>query len=846
MTNYPLLLKFANTKQVLLDVIRQTQTKPSLTMREIFNSIIYTARRFKLATFLNIVGLAAAFASFFLLMTQIVYQLTYNHGVKDYQRLYRLESNYEYHEWNYSDNVCRPFAEAIKHLPNVESVSLMRDIYSDASTLFSFKKGEKTVYYPFSLANATVLTTLRPQVLHGTINFQKDTSKKKNGLIIPASIAQQYFGSTQVAGQEMLYSSKDKLGNDSINTYRVIGVYKDFPENSELPNCIFQYMDSTYYYDFYSLYKCYVKFTTVLDSNKVKSLGDDLRQAILADLDKNADYYINNYGEEKLNDNKEIIRNTKFKFTPLSSSYFEPFTYTSGEHGFKGMMNILGLACLLIIIIATINFLNFTLAESPMRMRSLNTRLVLGAERRTMRLKLVIECVIIAVAACLVGLAICNMLHLQADDLSLADSLAVKDHWLIALLTLLLAILAGTVAGIYPSIFATSLPPAFVLKGTFGLTPQGRRLRTILVCLQLFISMLMVIYVGILFQQSRHIINSPYGFDKNLLLYSNLMDVHETADREGLKQQLLQIPNVEAVTFASTPLGTTDGHYLINSRFHGYTMNYSTIFIDYDFMHTMGITIDKGRDFNDKDATGVIINKATLRKWPWLKIGSFILTSAEDDYIDSARIIGICNDIRYGTMRVKNDQPFVFILDRYNPGEKLFMRVTAGSDMASIRQQANLLVQDFSEGKASEVIPYNDNVIGTYRNELLFFNLNYMISLFCLVFTLIGLFCLTMFESEYRRKEIGIRKVAGATTSEIVWMLCNRYGWFILICFAVAAPIAWLFGNQTLKYFAERASINWWIFPISLLVVGGIMLGTVVLQGWLAARKNPAATIKTE
>ena len=85
------------------------------------------------------------------------------------------------------------------------------------------------------------------------------------------------------------------------------------------------------------------------------------------------------------------------------------------------------------------------------------------------------------------------------------------------------------------------------------------------------------------------------------------------------------------------------------------------------------------------------------------------------------------------------------------------------------------------------------------------------------------------------------------TSGPLCWvMLCNRYGWFILICFAVAAPIAWLFGNQTLKYFAERASINWWIFPISLLVVGGIMLGMVVLQGWLAARKNPAATIKTE
>jgi putative ABC transport system permease protein len=170
---------------------------------------------------------------------------------------------------------------------------------------------------------------------------------------------------------------------------------------------------------------------------------------------------------------------------------------------------------------------------------------------------------------------------------------------------------------------------------------------------------------------------------------------------------------VDAVTFASTALGTTDGHYLINSKFHGHPMRYSIMYIDYDFMSTMGIKFNMGRDFNEKDRTGVIINKAVLRQWPWLDIDSYILTSADDDYIDSARIVGVCEDIRYGTMRVKNDQPFAFILDRDYPGDKLFMRVAAGSDLASIRQQANPLVQDFSDGKASYVVPYNNIVAAT-------------------------------------------------------------------------------------------------------------------------------------
>ena len=808
-------------------------------MREILNSIIYMARRFKLASLLNIVGLIVAFATFYLLMTQIVYQLTYNHGLEDYDRLYRLESNYEYRAWNYSDNVCRPFAEALKDLPNFESFSLMRDINNGASTLLPFKKGDKKLYLPFSLANTTALTTLTSKEIAGSITLQENNT---NDIVIPASLAQRYFDTIQAVGKEMLFIDKDLAGKDSIRPLKVRGVYEDFPENCELSNCIYQCLDSTHYYDFYSLYKCYVKFTKAPEN--LESLGDSLREAIVRNLDKNADHY----SEKVLNDNKEIISTTNFKFTPLSSSYFEHSTHTSGDSGFKVMVTILELACLLVIIITTINFLNFTLAESPMRMRSLNTRLVLGANRRSMRMKLVIECVIVAVVTCLAGLAICDTLQLlPIDSLPLTGNLSVKDHWPAALLTLVLAVLVGAVAGIYPAIFATSFPPAIVLKGTFGLTPQGRQLRTILVCLQLFISMLMGIYIGILFLQSQHIFNTPYGFNKGQLLYANLMeDYILPTDREELRQNLMQIPNVDDVTFASTQLGATDGHYLINTRYHGRSMLYDIIYIDYNFMRTMGITIAEGHDFNENDTKAVIINEAARRQWSWLDLGDYILTSADDDYIDSAIVVGVCKDIRYGTMRVNNDQPFVFILDRDNPGDKLIIRVAADGDKGRTRQQADLLVQDFSDGKAAKVDSYDDGVAETYHNELRFFNQVYMIALFCLIITLIGLFCMTMFETEYRRKEIGIRKVAGATTGEIVWMLCSRYGWFILICFALAAPIAWYFGKQTLSYFAERAHISWWIFPLSLLVVGGIMLGTVVLQGWLAARKNPASTIKAE
>ena len=814
---------------------------PYLTfMREILNNIIYTARRFKLATTLNIIGLIVAFASFFLLLTQIGYQLNYNHGLADYERLYRLESNYEYNEWDYSDNVCRPFAEALRRLPQFESFSLMRDVRDGNNYTFTFLKGKQKRRYDISWCNETALSTVTNRLIHGRLEWKESDSASMR--IIPASIAMDYFGTTHAAGKQMTLLTTDSIGNPAKEQIKVIGVYEDFPENCELSNCIYGYTGNLNSFRFLSQYKCYVKFSSPLEN--LENMGDSIRQAILADLDDHADEY-----GQRLEETKEIISKTRFKLTPLDSSYFEYTTHTSGDSGFKVMLTILELACLLIIIIATINFLNFTLAESPLRMRSVNTRLVLGANRRSIRTKLIAECVFMSVVTCMAGLAICDALsHVPIASLPLTGSLAVSDNWGWTLFTLAMALVVGVAAGTYPAIFATSFPPALVLKGSFGLTPQGRKLRTVLVCLQLFITFLLVIYIGILLLQSHHIINSPYGYDKSQLFYANLKEYIETPEREELEQELMLIPDVESVTFASTLLGATDAHYMIKSPFHGRLMGYNVTYIDYDFMSTMGIKMVEGRDFTKNDTTAVIINETARRQWSWLNLGDHLLTSADDDNIDSARVVGVCKDIRYGTLHVNSNQPFVFILEPndYMAGDKFIVRVTADCDKERTRQEVDRIVQNFKDDILTTVLPYDSGVADSYHNEFRFFSQVYLIALFCMLFTLIGLFCMTMFETEYRRKEIGIRKVAGATTGEIVWMLCRHYGWLILLCFAVAAPLAWYFGDKTLSVFAERAHISWWIYPMSLVLVGGIMLGVVALQGWLAARKNPASTIKTE
>ena len=823
-------------------------------MRDILRNIIYAAKRFKLATSLNIIGLIMAFALFYLLMTQIIHQKYYNHGLDNHERLYRLECNYLYNKvWRYNDNVCQCFAEALRPIPQVESFALFENLDDDNIDKYDYKKGNDTIKYVFSRCSPKAISTLCAHSLNGEIEWDENNADDRRGLIIPESIALDYFGTIHATGDTMLLMGKDELGKDTIYTQSIRGVYKDFPENSEVRNSIYWRMweNDIYKYSLLAQYKCYVKFKKALDDSEREKLGIVLKQNILEYINENKEEFEKN--EKNLQEELKTLKTTNFRFTPIDDTYFLYDTHTSGESGYKVMLYILELACLLVILISTFNFLNFTLAESPTRVRGLTTRIVLGAERRFLRLCIVAECVIVSVVTCIVGIALCQVLPiLHISNMPLTGDLTLPNHWGLALLMLGIAVVVGVVVGIYPAIFATSFAPAMALKGSFGLSPQGRKLRTALVCVQLFVSMLMVAYMGILFLQNRYIFIQPYGFDKDQLLYSNLPYL-KISQAEDLEKELLQLPGIEHVSSAEMLLAGTDAQYEINTSHQRKQTNYYYTHVDQDFMRTMGIKTIEGRDFADDDSAVVIINEAARRQWPWLKLGDKISTDATNEQADSVTIIGVCKNMRYGTMLVNNNQPFGFILNRNDDDVSfthLLVRVADDANLEATRQQANLLLHasfnDNTPPYRYVLMPYDNGIAKSYKTELRFFRQIFLIGFFCLVMTLIGLFCLTMFETEYRRKEIAIRKVAGATTGEIVWMLCKQYGVLILLCFAAAAPIAWYYGEQTLDKFADRATIHWWIFPLSLLLVGGIMLGTVALQSWLAARKNPASTIKTE
>ena len=595
-------------------------------------------------------------------------------------------------------------------------------------------------------------------------------------------------------------------------------------------------------------YECIVKFKTIPED--MDAFAQRLKLAIIDYMSKG----LKEAGmEDKIAVTIEELKQTNYRFTPLKNSYFEHTSFSLGKRGFRLMYHFLWLTCLLVIIIAAINFLNFTLAESPMRIRGLNTRLVLGATRDSLKRSLIGEGIMTSLAACVISLIVCRLLQMIPVVSKLTEGdLTLQSNWMLILVMMALAIVVGIVATAYPGHYATSIPPAMALKGDFGLTPQGIKLRRILTGIQIGISMLMVIYLGCLYQQSRYIFNSEYGYDRESVMLGELPlpeNFNYNAVNDSLYQDLLQLPGVEKVSFSDSQIGQKDGHGIVWTTQHDETFKYSLMHVSRDYLSTMGLKVIEGRDFAATDTLAAIINQAALDRWQWLKVGTVISTGISDEEPDSAVVVGICENIRYGTARIDNNQPFFIVFKKGYPYlSNINIRVAAHSDHKAVQQQVNDLLAQKCHSPNVQVHYFDMMLEQTYKNELRYTNQVIIICLICLIITLIGVFCLTLFETEYRRKEIGIRKVMGARTGEIVWMLCSHYIMYILIGFAIAAPIAGCLGFFTLdRYFKVHADISWWIiFPAALLIVGGIVLSAVAFQSWRSSRENPVNSIKND
>ena len=493
---------------------------------------------------------------------------------------------------------------------------------------------------------------------------------------------------------------------------------------------------------------------------------------------------------------------------------------------------------LVIVIIAAINYTNFSTALTPMRIKSINTQLVLGARRKTLRSALVFEAAFFSFLSYLVALVLV-LFFIDSPLVKLVDGdLSIKAHPLIYGGTAFVALLTGILAGIYPSRYMTSFAPALVLKGYFGLSHKGKALRNTLIGMQFAASFTLIIGTSFMYLQNRFMLNSPLGYDKENIITVNISRLQ--GNRDAFIDRIKVYSGVEEVTNSTFTLSSSDMYSLWGRKYKGEQITFSVIPVQYNFLQVMGIEVSEGRDFRPEDANiqqgAYIFNETALKKFN-LELG---------ETVNDGEIVGFIPDLKFASFR-KAVEPMAFYVQSGYPRNIVYIKLKAGASIRDAMSHINSTLAEFDANYAFFEIRFFDEIMQRlYEKEI---SLGSLISLFCLIaifIAIVGVFGLVVFDSECRRKEIGIRKVLGASTIGIILMFNKSYLRILAVCFVIAAPVAWYVISRWFENFAYKTPMYWWVYLLAFAAVTVITVCTVTFQNWRVASDNPVEAIKSE
>ncbi len=771
--------------------------------------------RHKAYSFINITGLAIGMACCILILLWVQDELSFDRFHENAGDIYRVIQDI-----NFADHST---TWAITQGPMGPS---LRDDFPEIADMVRFTRrgmrlshGDKAFDEVLGMADESIFDVFTFPLLRGD---PATALAEPLSVILTEEMAQKYFGDQDPMGRV--------LNADGRFDFKVTGILQEVPRNSHIR---FDFMvpfvfgrELNYTVDNWGN----SQFTTYVRLQGSLKAGDVLPK-------------ISRY----LDDKPTIEKDAALNLQPLTRihlhSHYE-FDFASGDATYVA---IFSLVAFFILLIACINFMNLTTARSANRAREVGMRKVAGAHRSDLIRQffgesMLLACIAFLVALGLVWLFLGPFNSLAAKELSLGLSTSV---WLwLGLLGIALA--TGFISGAYPALFLSSFQPARVLKGTVQSGARSSAFRKILVVFQFSLTILLIISSLVVYRQLDFMRNKKLGYDKEHLVYLSMRgQIREQFD--AVKQELLSRPDILAVTAsANVP---TYGYSFSNSlwRWEGQDPDQEILmragFVDEDFFKTMGIELIAGRGLSrefstDKD-TAVAVNEAAVRAMGMADPVGQRLTLGENNLT----IRGMVKDYHFRSLRQEID-PLILI---YNPSQcqVLFMRLR-GDDLPASLAHIEGVWNTFAPGFDFRYRFMDEALDMLYRAEQRTGTLFRIFTLLAVVISCLGLFGLASYLAEHRTKEIGIRKVLGATVSRIVILLSQEFTRWVLVANVLAWPVAYYAMRRWLQGFAYRIPIPWWVFGVSALLALAIALLTVSYQSIRAAISDPVDALKYE
>jgi putative ABC transport system permease protein len=795
----------------------------------------------KVFSFINIIGLATGLTCFILITLYVLDELSYDKYNDKADRIYRINSFIRMGGSELKLPVTSdPMGAALKKdFPQVEE--FVRFYNSNGSK--SIKKGDEYINEPDVVhADSTLFRVFTLPAIYGDT---KTALNDPNTVVITESAAKKYFGAIDVVGKMIETNENGKT------LYKVTAVIKDVPHNSHFNFRLFFSMDNAPY-DFGNYlshnFQTYLLLKKSADYRDVERLFPKYIESYVIPQAKVV-MQINSMDEFKKAGN-----NLEYTLMPLLKIHLYSDLFPElGVNGDIKYVYIFGAVAVFILLLACINFINLSTARSMSRSREVGIRKVLGTSKAKLILQFLSESSLTVIIAMIIAVITAWQILPLFNDLSakqLTPSLLFGNKMLVILIVL--PFIVSLLAGSYPSFFLSSFNPVTVLKGKSGAGSNKSVLRSSLVVFQFFTSIVLIIATITVFRQLNFIQNRKIGFNKDQVLVVDGTGVLGNS-AELFKNEIKKLPGVVDGTFAgylpvagSARNDNTWSKEAVPSSSN--TFNMQMWAVDYEYLPTLSMEMKTGRNFSrffGTDSSAVILNETAVSmlgiKDPVGKV-FYRLLNSQTNNVRTYKIIGVVKNFNYESLR-QRIAPLCFVLG--NSTWATAFRIKPQNAQALV-DQVEQKWKSLSTGTPFTYHFLDEAFSNMYRAEQQVGRVAVAFAVIAVIIACLGLFGLATYIAEQRTKEIGVRKVLGATVNNIVVMLSRDFLVLIVIASLIAFPIAWWAMYKWLEDFEYRVNIGWWIFLVSGVAAVVVALCTISFQAVKAALSNPVKSLRTE